>query len=154
MNRRPAFHLFQRFGVELEYMIVHAESLAVLPVTDRVLWAVAGQYLSEIELGTISWSNELALHVIELKTTEPAASLDGLAAEFQEHVGRINRILEPLGGRLMPTAMHPWMDPHREMRLVAARAQPRLRSVPPRLRLPRARLGQPAERPSEPAVCR
>ncbi len=117
MSRRPAFHLFQRFGVELEYMIVHAESLAVLPVTDRVLWAVAGQYLSEIELGTISWSNELALHVIELKTTEPAASLDGLAAEFQEHVGRINRILEPLGGRLMPTAMHPWMDPHREMRL-------------------------------------
>ncbi len=117
MSRRPAFHLFQRFGVELEYMVVHAESLAVLPVTDRVLWAVAGQYLSEIELGTISWSNELALHVIELKTTEPAASLDGLAAEFQEHVGRINRILEPLGGRLMPTAMHPWMDPHREMRL-------------------------------------
>jgi glutamate---cysteine ligase / carboxylate-amine ligase len=117
MNRRPAFHLFQRFGVELEYMIVHAESLAVLPVTDRVLWAVTGQYLSDIELGTISWSNELALHVIELKTTEPAACLDGLAAEFQEHVGRINRILEPLGGRLMPTAMHPWMDPHREMRL-------------------------------------
>jgi glutamate---cysteine ligase / carboxylate-amine ligase len=96
---------------------VHAESLAVLPVTDRVLWAVTGQYLSDIELGTISWSNELALHVIELKTTEPAACLDGLAAEFQEHVGRINRILEPLGGRLMPTAMHPWMDPHREMRL-------------------------------------
>jgi glutamate---cysteine ligase / carboxylate-amine ligase len=117
MNRRPAFSLFQRFGVELEYMIVDAGSLAVLPVTDRVLKAVAGEYLSEIELGTIAWSNELALHVIELKTAEPAASLDDLAAEFQRHVGRIDRILQPLGGRLMPTAMHPWMDPHREMRL-------------------------------------
>jgi glutamate---cysteine ligase / carboxylate-amine ligase len=117
MSDRPAFRLFERFGVELEYMIVDARSLDVLPVTDRVLLAVAGEYLSEIELGAISWSNELALHVIELKTTDPAASLDGLAAEFQEHVRRINEILDPLGGRLMPTAMHPWMDPHREMRL-------------------------------------
>jgi gamma-glutamyl:cysteine ligase YbdK (ATP-grasp superfamily) len=117
MSDRPPFRLFERYGVELEYMIVDARSLDVLPVTDRVLYAVAGEYLSEFELGSISWSNELALHVIELKTTDPAASLDGLAAEFQEHVGRINRILEPLGGRLMPTAMHPWMDPHREMRL-------------------------------------
>ncbi len=28
---------------------------------------------------------------------------------------RINGVLEPLGARLMPSAMHPWMDPHREM---------------------------------------
>lgn len=117
MKGPPKFHLFECFGVELEYMIVDAHSLMVLPVSDRVLWTVAGQYLSEIDLGCISWSNELALHVIELKTTQPAATLDGLAAEFQEHVGRVNAILAPLGGRLMPTAMHPWMDPHRELRL-------------------------------------
>jgi glutamate---cysteine ligase / carboxylate-amine ligase len=117
MKCRPEFHLFDCFGVELEYMIVDAQSLAVLPVTDRVLWTVAGEYLSEIELGSVSWSNELALHVIELKTTKPASNLEGLVAEFQENVGRINQILAPLGGRLMPTAMHPWMDPHREMRL-------------------------------------
>jgi glutamate---cysteine ligase / carboxylate-amine ligase len=117
MNRPLPFRLFERFGVELEYMIVDARTLAVLPVTDRVLHAVAGEYVSDVELGAVSWSNELALHVIELKTTDPAARLDGLAAEFQEHVVRINRLLEPLGGRLMPTAMHPWMDPHREMRL-------------------------------------
>lgn len=117
MNRPPAFHLFQRFGVELEYMIVDARSLAVLPIADRVLHAVAGQYLSEVDLGRVSWSNELALHVIELKTTDPEASLEGLAEQFQVHVGRVNQLLEPLGGRLMPTAMHPWMDPHREMQL-------------------------------------
>jgi glutamate---cysteine ligase / carboxylate-amine ligase len=117
MSRRPAFHLFERFGVELEYMIVHADSLAVLPIADRVLHAVAGRYLSEIEMGSIAWSNELALHVIELKTNGPAPALDGLADDFQSHVAHINRILEPLGGRLMPTAMHPWMDPQREMRL-------------------------------------
>jgi glutamate---cysteine ligase / carboxylate-amine ligase len=45
MSDRPAFRLFERFGVELEYMIVDARSLDVLPVTDRVLHAVAGEYL-------------------------------------------------------------------------------------------------------------
>ena len=64
------------FGVELEYMIVDARSLDVLPVTDRVLYAVAGEYLSEFELGSISWSNELALHLIELKTGRPAVRLE------------------------------------------------------------------------------
>ncbi len=30
---------------------------------------------------------------------------------------RINQLLSPLGARLLPTAMHPWMDPARETRL-------------------------------------
>jgi len=111
------FHLFERFGVELEYMIVDRQSLDVLPITDKVMHAVAGGYESEVEMGALSWSNELALHVIELKTNGPATSLVGLAADFQRDVARINDILEPLGGVLMPTAMHPWMDPHRELRL-------------------------------------
>lgn len=116
MTKRP-LHLFEAYGVELEYMIVDADTLSVLPITDRVLHAVAGDYLSEIELGEIAWSNELALHVIELKTNGPAESLEPLPDQFQTHVARINQLLAPLGGRLMPTAMHPWMDPHREMKL-------------------------------------
>ena len=111
------YHLWDAFGVELEYMIVDVESLDVRPITDRVLYQVAGEYLTEVELGSISWSNELALHVIELKTSGPSASLDPLPELFQEHVGRVNAILAPLGARLMPTAMHPWMDPFRELKL-------------------------------------
>ena len=76
--------LFQAAGLELEYMIVAADSLAALPITDRVLHAVAGAYDSEIDLGEISWSNELALHVIELKTSGPAAALADLPARFQQ----------------------------------------------------------------------
>jgi gamma-glutamyl:cysteine ligase YbdK (ATP-grasp superfamily) len=78
---------------------------------------VAGGYESEVDLGDVSWSNELVLHVIELKTSGPSPSLEPLPCAFQEHVGRINRLLEPLGGQLMPTGMHPWMDPSCEMRL-------------------------------------
>jgi gamma-glutamyl:cysteine ligase YbdK (ATP-grasp superfamily) len=110
LNPSP-LHLFQGTGVELEYMIVDRESLAVRPLADRVLHEIAGAYESEVEVGTLRWSNELVLHVIELKTNGPAASLDPLPALFHEHVVRINRILEPLGACLMPTAMHPWMDP-------------------------------------------
>jgi len=111
------FHLFDRFGVELEYMIVDGQTLDVLPIADKVLHAVAGAFESEVEIGTLSWSNELALHVIELKTNGPARSLRGLASAFQQDVKRIHEILAPFGGVLMPTAMHPWMDPHRELKL-------------------------------------
>jgi gamma-glutamyl:cysteine ligase YbdK (ATP-grasp superfamily) len=116
MSASP-LHLFQGFGVELEYMIVDADTLAVLPVADEVLRAVAGEYVSDVERGPVSWSNELALHVLELKTTEPVHSFEGVADAFQASVREINDILRPLHGRLMPTAMHPWMDPFKELRL-------------------------------------
>lgn len=117
MTSRTSYGLFEVYGVELEYMIVDADALAVRPIADEVLKAVAGTYQSEVEIGPLSWSNELALHVIELKTTEPAAALVPLAEMFQSHVGRINEILAPLGARLMPTAMHPWMEPLAELKL-------------------------------------
>lgn len=113
----PSFHLFERFGVELEYMIVDAESLSVRPISDELLRQVAGAYVNEVERGDLSWSNELVLHVIEFKTNGPAEGLNGLDAVFQRHVNTVNGMLAPMGARLMPTAMHPWMDPHEETRL-------------------------------------
>ena len=110
-------HLFQAFGVELEYMIVDAETLSVRPISDQLIHDVAGEFTSEIELGEINWSNELALHVVELKTGGPAPSLAPLAGRFQEHVARVNSLLAHHNARLMPTAMHPWMDPDTELKL-------------------------------------
>ena len=116
---KSRWNLFEAFGVELEYMIVATDTLDVLPVTDKLIEAESGSIQSEIDLGKISWSNELALHVIELKTTAPEADLTLLAGDFQQHVARINRQLAKLNpaGQLMPSAMHPWMDPFREMQL-------------------------------------
>jgi gamma-glutamyl:cysteine ligase YbdK (ATP-grasp superfamily) len=111
------FGLFQALGVELEYMIVDAATLAVRPIADELLRGPGGEFASEVECGTISWSNELVAHVIELKTAEPARSLDGLSQAFAEQVGDIGRRLAAHGARLMPTAMHPWMDPANETRL-------------------------------------
>ncbi len=109
--------LFQAFGLELEYMIVRADTLNVLPIADEVLRKAAGELVSEVDLGEVSWSNELALHVLELKTSAPAPSLEGLSHAFQDNVRRANQILAEFNACLLPTAMHPWMDPDTEMKL-------------------------------------
>jgi len=117
MSEGKDLHLFDAFGIELEYMIVGSESLDVLPVADRVLRAAAGEETNEVERDALAWSNELALHVIELKTNGPVAALDGLSSLFTDDIREINRMLEALGGRLLPGAMHPWMDPARQTKL-------------------------------------
>ncbi len=118
MTTKRTLHLFEAIGIELEYMLVHTDTLNVFPITDQVLHAVAGKFESEVNRGLLSWSNELALHVIELKTTLPVPQLDpSLIASFQSAIGEINAILKPLGGRLLPSAMHPWMNPFHEMKL-------------------------------------
>jgi len=108
--------LFEGFGIEIELMIVDAETLDIRPVADELLKAVAGTYEMEVDRGPLCWSNELALHLIELKTNGPVASLDGLEAAFQSDVSEIQSLLAPMGARLLPTGMHPWMPPD-ELRL-------------------------------------
>jgi carboxylate-amine ligase len=111
------FGLFEVFGVELELMIVDAETFDVRPICDQLIASVAGAPASEIEVGDIAWSNELTLHVLEIKTNGPAPSLRGLEERFHESVLHAERVLGPLGARLLPGAMHPWMDPSRETKL-------------------------------------
>lgn len=111
------YHLFERFGIELEYMIVDRNTLKVFPVADQVLSKVNGSITNEVSRGEISWSNELVLHVIELKTTDPAVTIERLDGQFQKNVHEINELLLPMSGMLMPGPMHPLMDPIREMHL-------------------------------------
>ena len=103
--------LFSAFGIEVEYMLVDAERLDVVPASDRLLEAVAGELTDEFENGRVAWNNELALHVIEFKCNGPRPSLEGLSEDFAANVRLANDELARKGLRLMPTAMHPWMDP-------------------------------------------
>ena len=103
--------------MEIEYAIVDAESLDVRPVADRLLERAAGEPVSDLERGDIAWSNELALHVLELKTNGPASDLAALPDGFQTSIRDANAILGELGARLLPGGMHPWMDPSTESRL-------------------------------------
>ena len=107
--------LFEGFGIELEYMIVERKTLNVLPMVDKLLTKAHGELVSELIKDNIAWSNELALHVIELKTNGPAPSLNGLAHHFQNDIDYINGLLEEFDAQLLPTGAHPWMNPDREL---------------------------------------
>jgi gamma-glutamyl:cysteine ligase YbdK (ATP-grasp superfamily) len=113
---RP-LHLFNAFGVEVEYMIVDADSLEVRPISDLLLTDEAGMLQGDVERSEITWSNELVLHVIELKSTRPVEDLHILQRSFHANVIRINALLKKYNAMLMPTAMHPFMDPYSQMRL-------------------------------------
>jgi len=117
MSNTPILGLFEGCGIELEYMIVDSESLAVKPCADRLLHLVGGGYDEEVDRGAVLWSNELQLHVIEMKSNGPARSLPNLAAAFAEQVRDILDLLGPMGATLLPTGMHPWMVPARELQL-------------------------------------
>lgn len=112
-----ALRWFEGYGIELEYMIVDAETLAVRPVADELLAAVGGGYDMQVDRGDAAWSNELALHVIEMKSNGPSPTLAPLPALFDAQVAEIDALLAPMNARLMPTGMHPFMDPHAELRL-------------------------------------
>ncbi len=111
------YHLFEGYGVELEYMIVDRDTLAIKPIADELLKHELGSYGSDFENGIVTWSNELVLHVIELKSTKPENDFTLLETGFVENINRINSILARWNAILLPTAAHPFMDPLTEARL-------------------------------------
>lgn len=108
-------HAFDAAGIELEYMIVDRESLAVRPLAPALLPRLSPA--TAPDGAPLAWSNELTAHVVELKNARPSRRLEPLLAGFETQVERANAALAAHGARLMPTGMHPWMDPARETQL-------------------------------------
>jgi len=117
MSLPSRLHLFQAYGIELEYMIVDKSTLAVKPITDELLKHQLGEYASDYENGMVTWSNELVLHVIEIKSTKPESNFSALENAFADNIKKINSILEQWDAMLMPTAAHPFMNPLNETKL-------------------------------------
>ncbi len=117
MSPVSSIGLFQAFGVECEYMVVDRESLAIRPVVPELFTAVAGSPVSDISRGDVAWSNELVAHVLEIKTNGPCRRLEEVPGRFHRTILDINRGLESFGCCLLPSAMHPWMNPATEMKL-------------------------------------
>jgi len=111
------YHLFEVFGIELEYMVVTSKKLKVTPIVDKLLTAKNGSLTSDVENGEIEWSNELVAHVVELKTNGPTNDLNSLSEAFHKNIVEINLLLEQFDAKLLPTASHPLMDPTTEMHL-------------------------------------
>jgi carboxylate-amine ligase len=109
-----SIHLFGGYGVELEYMIADKKSLSVKPIADKIIYDVMGEFVSDVEFKETAWSNELVLHVIEIKTNGPRKDLKKLDELFSQNVKDINNILFKYDCILLPTGMHPFMDPLKE----------------------------------------
>lgn len=120
--------LFSAVGLELELMLVDRAGLDLVPRSDNLLThANAGALTGDVERGTYTWSNELVLHVLEIKTTDPwpldlarpaGDRLSAAVAGFHGEVAAANQLAgRHLGACLLGGGMHPWMDPFRETRL-------------------------------------
>jgi hypothetical protein len=49
--------LFEGYGVEIEYMIVDADTLSVRPISDELLRAVGGNEDGDFRTNGMVWSN-------------------------------------------------------------------------------------------------
>src|SRR5690554_225837 len=111
------YHLFEVYGIELEYMLVFGKNFKAAPIVDKLLSKKAGKITSDIENGEIAWSNELVAHVVELKTNGPTSNLNDLSELFHKNILEINTLLKPLESYLLPTAAHPLLNPLKDTEL-------------------------------------
>ena len=100
-------------------MLVDRTTLDVLPVADRVLQEASGASdpVNDCPRGELGWSNELVMHVLEMKNVQPTNDLAKLARQFQDEVVAMNARLAGKSARLLPGGMHPWMNPAKETRI-------------------------------------
>ncbi len=80
------YPLFSVLGLEIEYMLVDKNTLAVQPMSDILLKHIAGKQVNEAVLGDIAISNELVMHVIELKNNGPKSPHLPIADHFQQTI--------------------------------------------------------------------
>ena len=111
------YHLFEVFGIELEYMLINESSFKVNPILDQLFISKHGEITSDIENGEIEWSNELVAHVVELKTNGPTGDIENLDLLFAENIKEVNLLLKKKNTRLLPSAAHPLMHPETETQL-------------------------------------
>lgn len=101
-------------GIEIEYMLVDKDTLDVQPKSDLILNLLAGEIVNEVVLDEIAASNELVMHVLELKNNGPKPLENPTAAQFQQTIMQLQPILQKFNLQLLPTGAHPWMNPHQE----------------------------------------
>src|SRR5580704_6038393 len=108
------FPILSVLGIEIEYMLVDKESLDIRPQSDVILSALAGELTNEVKLGDIAISNELVMHVLELKNNGPKPPTEPIHEYFQNTILNLQPMLEEHHLLFLPTGAHPWMNPHTE----------------------------------------
>ncbi len=109
--RVQPYRLFEATGIELEYVIVD-HALRPRCLVAEALRRLAGRPTSEVRSGNVGFSNELAGHVLEIKTWDPVRSLADAEKSLYAGLRHVIRLLhDEFDGYLLPTGMHPFMHP-------------------------------------------
>lgn len=109
-RRSRPWRAYEVVGLELEYSIVDA-ALRPQCGVERLFSVLAGHPTSDVELASVGLSNELAAHVLELKTP-PERSLERAEKRIVRGIREVsNTLADRFGWRLLPTGMHPLMKP-------------------------------------------
>ncbi|ASQ47164.1 glutamate-cysteine ligase family protein [Legionella clemsonensis] len=108
------YAIFSVLGIEIEYMLVDSQCLNIQPQSDLILEELAGELVNEVALGDIAISNELVLHVLELKNNGPKPPDASIVQQFQRAIDHLQPHLAARNLQLLPTGAHPWMNPLRE----------------------------------------
>jgi gamma-glutamyl:cysteine ligase YbdK (ATP-grasp superfamily) len=114
MTLKKKYRLAEVTGIELQYMVVDKSTLAVRPIVGQLFTDMVGQVTSNVQRGDVDLSNEIVSHIVELKTAKPTRNIARFRKKFHTEVKAINAILEKHGCMLLPTGMHPFMDPSTE----------------------------------------
>jgi gamma-glutamyl:cysteine ligase YbdK (ATP-grasp superfamily) len=107
----PSLRAFAGYGIELEYTVVDATSLDARPLAPMLLGALDSGRPKQVDGVAIDFSHELVAHVVEMKNVAPTPSLTPLVDAFRAGIDAASRHAAEMHARLMPTGMHPWMDP-------------------------------------------
>lgn len=108
------YSLFSVVGLEIEYMLVDRDTLNVQPQSDVILTDLTGKLCNEACLGDITVSNELVLHVLELKNNGPKPPKAPLAQQFQAAIEQLQPVLNRHHLLFLPSGAHPWMSPQQD----------------------------------------
>lgn len=110
----PGRHIYRPFevtGIELEYAVVD-RALHPQCLVEEAFRRICGRPTSEFEHGQVGFSNELAAHVLEIKTPRPHRNLARAETDLVNGMHFLTRVLrEQFDARLLPTGMHPFMRP-------------------------------------------
>jgi carboxylate-amine ligase len=109
-RRSRDYRAYEVAGLELEYSIVD-EKLRPRCGVEELFRVLSGRRTSDVALDSVGLSNELAAHVLEMKTP-PERSLVRAEQRLAAGVSEVSATLrDEFGWRLLPTGMHPLMRP-------------------------------------------
>ena len=103
MSKRD-YPLFSVLGIEIEYMLVDKDTLDVCPKSDALLAELgSGEPVNHVIIGDLAISNELVMHVIELKNNGPRPPFSPIAEQFQHVIHTMQPWLKKNNLQLLPS---------------------------------------------------